>query len=701
MEVLAKCIRPPQLRKALDSLPETLYDTYAEMLDKIYDENYEVALRMFHWLLFSNGPRSIEELAELAAMEFGDDCPTMQRFYEPTEVLKICPGFLTAIEEFSNDEKKGETKTLVRIAHVSIREYLMSSEIGKSRVSRYQITADRARAEIIKTCLRYMQLIDQPFKTVSRDDFPLAPYAMEQWINHYRNVSESDEESHELVYDFFVNHREMYMKWADYFYKEFVDEYLPGYTPRTKDDLRTYVLQSPLNAAAANGLIPLLSRIFERNDIDTTNTTVLRDALQASRLSVSFPRPPSSDLEVTRFLIEHGADFASDACYASTLHGASFYGFIDLVQAELKAGADVNSQGGKYASALDAAITGRYVASHYPGTRRKEYLESVEPSCIKILLEHGADPNVCSDMMKGTPLIHSSYEGDILVVRMLLAHGADPNFHLPGGSRMNRSCLSAACYSGDLRIFKLLIEHGASIHSSLSLEAACMANSVDMVKYLLANGANPNGNRDESNDGSPLEIAYSEAIVELLLQYGADINLGWSQEGSPLIRAALYGNLSVTKKLIEKGANVNMMAGMWGPALHAAATIGHVDVAECLIKAGADVNLQCGRFKNALQAALSDPRTDISVLLLRSGADVDVKSSYGSTLVEALRNAPPELGQVYIQQPLSNKPSESTWIIVKRPANSSFTDFDVLEILESKRPIDSNDPGFLCSLEPF
>ncbi|EEA19856.1 hypothetical protein TMatcc_009997 [Talaromyces marneffei ATCC 18224] len=697
LEALVKCIRPPQLRKALNSLPETLYDTYAEMLDKIHEENYEVALRMFHWLLFSNKPLSIEELAELAVMDFGDECPTIQRFWDPSEILDICPGFLTTIEEFSGDKKNGQTKTLIRIAHISIREYLMSSEIGKSRVSKYQVTKGRAHADITESCLRYMQLIDQPLATVSHEDFPLSSYTMGQWLLHYGNVPESDEQLHELVYDFFVNRKDIYMKWADYCFPDTVNGH--------KDELRAYVLKSPLNTAAAYGFIPLLKRIFESGEIDITSNAVLNDALRASYLGVTFPRPPRPNLDVTKLLIEHGADFASDSRYANTLHGASYYGIYDLMKAELEAGVDVNSQGGKYASALDAAIAGRHSLNFLQGgTRLGQYLETIEPSCIKTLLEHDANPNVCRGS-SGTPLMLSSSIGDIVVVKILLAHGADPNFHLPKrrGMQVDRSCLSSACYSKDLRVVKLLVEHGASVHSSCSLAVACWSSQLDIVKYLLENGASPNGSNDECDVGSPLQIACSnssEAIVELLLKYGADVHLGRSHAGSPLNEAAIAGSVSITNMLIEKGVNVNMVAGHHGTALQAAANMGEIDVVECLIHNGANVNIQCGFFKTALQAAFSWPHVNTVTLLLRSGADVDVKSPYGSTLVDALRNAPTELCEVHIEQ-YYTRTSQSMWRGVRRPANTSFTDFDALEIFELNSPIDGNDPAFLCSLDPL
>jgi ankyrin repeat protein len=443
--------------------------------------------------------------------------------------------------------------------------------------------------------------------------------------------------------------------------------------------------------------------MFSHNEIDTTSNTILKDALRASYLGVTFPRPPRPNLEVTRLLIEHGADFASDTRYANTLHGASYYGLHELVKAELEAGVDVNSPGGMYASALDAAIAGRYSLNFLQGgTRLGQYLETIEPLCIKTLLENGASPNVCRES-SGTPLLLSSHIGDIVAVKILLTHGADPNFHLPrrSGWQFDRSCLSSACFSKDLRVVKLLVDHGANVQSSCSLAAACWSSQIDIVKYLFEKGANPNGSEDEGDVGSPLQIACSnsnEAIVDILLKNGADVHIGRGHAGSPLNEAAIAGSVPITKMLIERGVNVNMVAGHHGTALQAAANMGEIDVVKCLVNNGADVNLQSGFFKTALQAALSWPHANIVTFLLKSGADVDVKSSYGSTLVEALRNAPTELCEVYVEQCLK---TSKMWRVLKRPENASFTDFDALQIFELNTPVDSENPAFLCSLDPF
>lgn len=61
-------------------------------------------------------------------------------------------------------------------------------------------------------------------------------------------------------------------------------------------------------------------------------------------------------MAVVKFLVENGADLARDEEFQSTLHGACFYGLLVIVKAELEKGVDVNLPGGRYESALAAAI---------------------------------------------------------------------------------------------------------------------------------------------------------------------------------------------------------------------------------------------------------------------------------------------------------------------------------------------------------
>ncbi|KAL9119965.1 MAG: hypothetical protein Q9187_003484, partial [Circinaria calcarea] len=192
LDELGKCLNLPMLRKALESLPKTLDDTYARILNGIDEDYSQYAIIILQWLVYSARPLQIEELAEAVTVDlqsrprFSAD----RRFPEPRDVAAICSSLVTMlVEKFPARRrlKKEEPRTMVRLAHFSVREYLTSERIlaGPGPTSRYSIREIPAHLGIAEICLAYLLQFDQPDSTfLSSKDFPLAQYAACYWIYH-------------------------------------------------------------------------------------------------------------------------------------------------------------------------------------------------------------------------------------------------------------------------------------------------------------------------------------------------------------------------------------------------------------------------------------------------------------------------------------------------------------------------------------
>src|SRR4029077_2430363 len=185
------------------------------MLSKISDENVETALRIFQWLLFSARPLYIEELAEIATVDFENDPPNGEGFWDPYDVVKICPGVLTTMEG-PVDRISNQSKVSVRLAHISVKEYLMSEEILKGPAAKYWVKETSAHTSIAQFCLEYVPLSKAPFAEADKE-FPAAIYAAENWLHHYRQVPDHVESVHRIALDFFLRTKDIYMNWLQFF----------------------------------------------------------------------------------------------------------------------------------------------------------------------------------------------------------------------------------------------------------------------------------------------------------------------------------------------------------------------------------------------------------------------------------------------------------------------------------------------------
>ncbi len=215
-----------------------------------------------------------------------------------------------------------------------------------------------------------------------------------------------------------------------------------------------------------------------------------------------------------------------------------------------------------------------------------------EAAILERLLEAGADANV-RDPGGATALMAAVAEQDQVAVEILLQAGADPAL----GDREGRTTLEIADDNGHTRIAHLLRESGAqeipssgdedletpSEDGETPLVAAIVAGREDLVRTLLAAGADPSNGR---YGHSPLEAALMYrapvAVIEALLRAGANPDEEMEGGWTPLMGAANQGSLQLAELLLDSGADPARRSDDGDTALSLGRRRGHVRVCELL-----------------------------------------------------------------------------------------------------------------------
>ncbi len=135
---------------------------------------------------------------------------------------------------------------------------------------------------------------------------------------------------------------------------------------------------------------------------------------------------------------------------------------------------------------------------------------------------------------------------------------------------------------------------------------------------------------DIDNNQYALMLACIEgdfAVVKLLLEKGAKVNLQREDGWSSLMVACENGHVDVANLLLENGAKVDLQAPDGWSSLMLACKSGHVDVAKLLLEKGAKVDLQGIHGRSSLMWACEDDHVDVAKLLLEKGAKVDLQDN--------------------------------------------------------------------------
>jgi ankyrin repeat protein len=162
---------------------------------------------------------------------------------------------------------------------------------------------------------------------------------------------------------------------------------------------------------------------------------------------------------------------------------------------------------------------------------------------------------------------------------------------------------------------------------------AIVADDARSVQALLQRGFDPNTVNPEGLPALMLALRVPAPKV-------ADALVGWSQtivevrnaqDESPLMLAALRGQLELVKKLVERDADVNKTG--WTP-LHYAATGGHVPVIEFLLEHSAYIDAESPNGTTPLMMAAMYGSPEALKHLIQAGADLQIKNGANMTALD-------------------------------------------------------------------
>lgn len=541
VQTLRSCISEGEVEDALDDPPEGYDGFYERNMLRITEESdstraSKLARKTLEWVVHTHRPLSLAELRDALAVDLKKAGFRKAARPDKATMLEVTAGMITV--DF--DEKS------VRLNHRTAQEYF-----DKNRDRWFSA----ASANIARVSLYYMSLeeLSKPCEGIYEDKefddrrktYPLLEYAYLYWGDHAHGAGLHSEMQADVIQ--YLSDREKIAAWTQ----------------------AAWYLRSA-----------------ERAEWD----------------------------------IRKGAN---------ALHVCAWFGLADTVFELIDKGLKVNSADPTYGQ-----------------TPLMYACRRGQSATVAKLLECGADVNQYSHR-ESVALFEAVDSGVVEAVEPLLAHRMlDVNAIHP--RRFNRTALMLAAERGKVEMVNALLDRSGvmldqkDLEGNTALSLATIAGQFDVVQTLLereeidVNSQNKLGSTAlilaTTAKAGRKEAEAKFSIACLLLERGANTSIRDHEGGgTAILRAVDAGNGAMVRLLLEHNADIEVRDDLNRGLLHSAAIDGYESIVQLLLEKDLEVNAQDQNGKTPLHDASRDGNYKIAKVLLDSGADRTIKDKHGRT----------------------------------------------------------------------
>ncbi len=305
----------------------------------------------------------------------------------------------------------------VRLAHDSVKEYLVSERIKGAKAAFYSISEVSTHDFLARSCLTYLMHFKQPlndYTTKDLSEYPLLRYSAEEWEYHFtssRDLSR-DTTTYSILKEFFLAQNSSFANWLVMPFRPYYGNFQHMRRERV-DDAGDPKSERRLYHASRLGLFDICKILLEQGvsaDPPTESPTGLVKSLSTPLQVAAFKGYEG----VVRLLLDHGASVNQRSVHASTLDYAVAEGRESVVRLLFERGAEIT---------LEAA-------SSYYGMRGLATLvlaaRAGRVSIVKLVLENRTYPRAREAYSEAYQ--EAIVQGHQDVADLLLEYGADPDY---------------------------------------------------------------------------------------------------------------------------------------------------------------------------------------------------------------------------------------------------------------------------------